>query len=79
MRRGQTLQFGGHKQNLVHTTTQEKGAVIPQETEPYLAVVLGGGLLWGHESAEGPPIVGMGSLEQQFSEKPSRRLSLAIP
>ena len=23
----------GHKQNLVHTRTQEKGAVIPQETE----------------------------------------------
>ena len=27
----QTL--GGHKQNLVHTRTQEKGAVTPQETE----------------------------------------------
>ena len=32
----QTL--GGHKQNLVHTRTQEKGAVIPQETEPDLPV-----------------------------------------
>ena len=30
----QTL--GGHKQNLVHTRTQEKGAVIPQETDPDL-------------------------------------------
>ena len=30
----QTL--GGHKQNLVHTRTQEKGAVYPKETEPDL-------------------------------------------
>ena len=30
----QTL--GGHKQNLVHTRTQEKGAVTPQETDPDL-------------------------------------------
>ena len=28
----------GHKQNLVHTRTQEKGAVTPQETEPDLPV-----------------------------------------
>ena len=32
----QTL--GGNKQNLVHTRTQEKGALIPQETEPDLPV-----------------------------------------
>ena len=32
----QTL--GGHKQNLVHTRTQEKGTVTPQKTEPYLPV-----------------------------------------
>ena len=32
----QTL--GGHKQNLVHTRTQEEGAVIPQETDPALPV-----------------------------------------
>ena len=32
----QTL--GGHKQNLVHTRSQEKGAVTPQETEPDLPV-----------------------------------------
>ena len=32
----QTL--GGHKQNLVHTRTQEKGAVTPQETDPDLPV-----------------------------------------
>ena len=32
----QTL--GGHKQNPVHTRTQEKRAVIPQETEPDLPV-----------------------------------------
>ena len=30
----QTL--GGHKQNLVHTRTQEKGAVAPQEADPDL-------------------------------------------
>ena len=32
----QTL--GGHKQNPVHTRTQEKGAVTPQETDPDLPV-----------------------------------------
>ena len=32
----QTL--GGHKQNLVHTRTQEKGAVTPKETDPKLPV-----------------------------------------
>ena len=53
----QTL--GGHKQNLVHTRTQEKGAETPQETDPDLPVSVqespaearvGGGLLqgWGH-------------------------------
>ena len=30
--------FGGHKQNLVGTRIQEKGAVTPQETDPDLAV-----------------------------------------
>ena len=30
--------LGGHKQNLVCTRTQEKGAVTPQETEPDLPV-----------------------------------------
>ena len=48
----QTL--GGHKQKLVHTRTQEKGAVTPQETDPDLPVSVqespveewvGGGLL----------------------------------
>ena len=29
---------GGHKQNLVHTGTQEKGAVTPQETDSDLPV-----------------------------------------
>ena len=29
---------GGHKQNLVCTRTQEKGAVTPQETDPDLPV-----------------------------------------
>ena len=49
----------GHKQNLMHTRTQEKGAVTPQETDPDLPVSVqespaeawvGGGLLqsWGH-------------------------------
>ena len=32
----QTL--GGHRQNLVCTRTQEKGAVTPQETQPDLPV-----------------------------------------
>ena len=32
----QTL--GGHTQNLVHTRTQEKGAVTPQGTDPDLPV-----------------------------------------
>ena len=50
----QTL--GGHKQNLVHTRTQEKGAVIPQETDSDLPmsvqeslaeVWVDGGLLQG--------------------------------
>ena len=52
----QTL--GGHKQNLVSTRTQEKGAVIPQETDPNLPVNVqeslveawvSGGLLMGQE------------------------------
>ena len=30
----QTL--GAHKQNIMHTRTQEKGAVTPQETDPDL-------------------------------------------
>ena len=53
----QTL--GGHKQNLVCTRAQKKGAVTPQETAPDLPVSVqeslveawvGGGLVhgWGH-------------------------------
>ena len=53
----QTL--GGHKQKLVCTKTQEKGAVTPQETDPDFPVSvqespaeawIDGGLLqgWGH-------------------------------
>ena len=53
----QTL--GGHRQNLLHTRTQEKGAATSQETDPDLPlsaqeslaeVWVGGGLLqgWGH-------------------------------
>ena len=30
--------LGEHKQNLVHTRIQEKGAVVPQETESDLPV-----------------------------------------
>ena len=30
--------LGWHKQNLVHTRTQEKGTVTPQETDPDLAM-----------------------------------------
>ena len=51
--------LGGHKQNLVCTRTQEKGARTPQETDPDLPgsvqessveACVGGGLLqgWGH-------------------------------
>ena len=29
--------LGGHKQNLVHTRTEEKGAVTTQETDPDLS------------------------------------------
>ena len=52
--------LGGHKQKLMHTRTQEKGSVTPQETDPDLPVSVqespaevwvGGGLLqgWGTE------------------------------
>ena len=34
----QTL--GAHKQNIMHTRTQEKGAVTPQETDPDLLVIV---------------------------------------
>ena len=37
-RTGETETLGGHKQNLMHTRTQEKGAVTPQETDPDLPV-----------------------------------------
>ena len=51
--------LGGHKQNVVCTRSQEKGAVTPQETGPDLPVSVqesvveawvGNGLLqgWGH-------------------------------
>ena len=54
---------GGHKQNLVQTRTQEKGAVTPQETDPDLPVsvqgVSGGGVGWWWPSA------GSGALVQQ--------------
>ena len=30
--------FGGHKQNLVHSRSLEKGVVSPQETKPNLPV-----------------------------------------
>ena len=33
---------GGHKQSLVHTNTQRKGVVTPQETEPKLLARVGG-------------------------------------
>ena len=48
--------IGGYKQNLVHTRTQEKGEVTPQETDPELPVsiqespvevLVGGGLVHG--------------------------------
>ena len=48
--------LGDHREKLVHTRTQEKGAVTPQETDPDLPmsvqespveVWVGGGLLQG--------------------------------
>ena len=58
-RTGENRLSDGHKQNLMPTRTQEKGAVTPQETDPDLPVNVqeslaeawvGGGLLqgWGH-------------------------------
>ena len=41
--------LGGHKQNLVHTRTQEKGAVTPTETDPNFPLSVqtpGGGVDW---------------------------------
>ena len=50
----QTL--GGHKQNLVHTRTQEKGAVTPKEAARECLGVSGRGLVqpW--------PVAGLGAL-----------------
>ena len=48
--------LGRHKQNLVHTRTQEKGAVTPQETDPDLP----GSLQWRRGSAW--PAAGLGAL-----------------
>ena len=45
----QTL--GGHIQNLVHTRTQEKGAVTPQEMDPDLPTSVQEFLWWTHGSA----------------------------
>ena len=39
----QTL--GGHKENIMHTRTQEKEAVMPQETEPKLPMGVQGSLV----------------------------------
>ena len=53
--------LGGLKQNLVHTRTQEKGAVTPQETEPDIPVSVQEalaeawvytGLPWGHKEMD---------------------------
>ena len=54
----QTL--GGHKQNLVHTRTQEKGAVTPQETESDFPVTVWGVFCGG--IAQQWPAVGSGAL-----------------
>ena len=37
-RTGEKQTLGGHKQNLVHTRGQEKGAVTSEETDPDLSV-----------------------------------------
>ena len=49
--------FGGHKQNLVCTRTQEKGGVNPQETDPDLPV-----RIQGSGVCPGWPAVGLGAL-----------------
>ena len=40
-RRTKDFSLGGHKLTFVHTKTQRKGVVIPQETEPKLPATVG--------------------------------------
>ena len=58
--------LGGHKQNLVHTRTQEKGAVTPQETDPELPVSAQGSQ-WRQGSAVA--CCGVGSTECSSSTR----------
>ena len=46
---GETETLGRHKQNLVSTKTQGKGAVTPQKNEPYLPASLWGSLVEGEK------------------------------
>ena len=55
--RKQTL--GGHKQKLVLTRTQEKGAVTPQDTDPDLSVSVQESL--GEECVSGGLLQGRGT------------------
>ena len=56
--------LGEHGQNLLHTRTQEKGAVTPQETEPDVPVTdCPGGLSGG--VGEQRPAVGSEALNTQ--------------
>ena len=62
---------GGHKQSLVHTNTQRKGVVTPQETEPKLLARVGG-----------PPVeawVSRDSLQEQGHwQQQARKVSLGV-
>ena len=64
----QTL--GGHKQNLVHTRTQVKGAVTPQEIQPDLLVSVQESLagVWVQGPDEGSGALNTQSWEQQTWE-----------
>ena len=61
----QTL--GGHKQNLVHTRTQEKGAVTPTRDWPRLAYECPG--VSGRHVGQQCPAAGSGALNKTVHEQ----------
>ena len=70
--------LGGHKQNSVHTKTQRRGAVTPQETEPKIPASVGGPpleALVGRDSPQG----WTGELEGPPCNKSSGSLPLTLP
>ena len=62
-----TQTLGGHKQNLLRTWSQEKGAVSPQETEPGLPVSVQESVVevWVDSLASGQTTEGEHSLSHQ--------------